>query len=370
MSAAASGSAAGGPVRVLQVLPTFDPAFGGPVSAALGVSASYDGVALTTVGGGSPGAEWDAFATRGFRTFSSPVGPRYVLALSPGLLVWAWRRMRSFDLLHLHYNRSLTLVWLPLLARMAGVPYVLQTHGMCSPWQGPRGLVDRLFTRPALRHAWRVCVLGEAERTDIVGSVPEARVVTVHNVVRTPERPAARPDRPPRLLFCARLHPRKGLSTFLDVVERLGVEGHVVGPDEGALAAARARVQVSGAPVTFHGGLDRDAVDAWMASCDVLVHPAPGEPFGMSMLEAFAAGLPVVASASSALAPVFAAEGAALLPADGDVEQWCDSVRSVLECDAVASRLTAGGRAVLDRHFSRESLRATLSSIVRSAVAS
>jgi glycosyltransferase involved in cell wall biosynthesis len=46
----------------------------------------------------------------------------------------------------------------------------------------------------------------------------------------------------------------------------------------------------------------------------VLVHPAPGEPFGMTMLEAFAHQLPVVAAPSSELAPLFRSHDAATLP--------------------------------------------------------
>ncbi|WP_018331195.1 glycosyltransferase [Actinomycetospora chiangmaiensis] len=359
---------------LLQVLPTYDPAFGGPVSAALGVSESYegvDGVSLTTIGCGPAGAGWSRHDTVSRRAFAPPVAP-HVLSVSPGLLAWLVRRLRRFELVHVHYNRGLVMVWVPLLARLAGVPYVLQTHGMCRPWRGPLALVDRVFTRPALRHAHAVFVLGAAERDQILAAVPTANVVVVHNAVRTP---AARVPSAtvrtggPRLLFCARLHPRKGLTRFLDVVERLaplhpGLEGHVVGPDEGALAAAQERVRDAGLPVTFHGGLDRDEVDAWMARCDVLLHPAPREPFGMSMIEAFAADLPVVAAASSELAGVFAAEGAALLPDDDAVDAWADAVRRVLDEPGTADGLRTGGRAVLDRHFSRASLTRTLAGVV------
>ncbi|MDL5159178.1 glycosyltransferase family 4 protein [Actinomycetospora termitidis] len=360
---------------LLQVLPTYDPAFGGPVSAALGVSASYEGVegvTLTTVGCGPAGAGWTRHDTVSRRAFAPPVA-RHVLSVSPGLLAWVARRVRRFDLVHVHFNRGLVMIWIPLLARLARVPYVLQTHGMCRPWTGPLALVDRLFTRPAIRHAHAVFVLGAAEREQILGIVPGANVVEVHNAVRSPDAVDAGP-RPggPRLLFCARLHPRKGLDRFLDVVERLapehpGLEGHVVGADEGALAAARERVAAAGLPVTFHGGLDRDGVDAWMARCDVLLHPAPREPFGMSMIEAFAAGLPVVAARSSELAGVFAAEGAALLPDDGSVEDWVDATRRVLVEPATADALRVGGRAVLERHFSRASLTRTLAGVVHGA---
>ncbi|WP_378036560.1 glycosyltransferase family 4 protein [Actinomycetospora atypica] len=365
-----------GPARtaVLQVLPTFDDAFGGPVSAALGVSESYagvDGISLWTLGAGRPGEAWEPYRTVARRSWSSPVGPRHTLSVSLGMLRWLLRHLRGFDLVHVHFHRGLTMVWVPLLARLRGVPYVLQTHGTCAPWRGPLALVDRVFTRPAIRHARAVCVLNAAERDQLLDLVPEAAVVVVHNAVRTSGiAPGSRSrSDAPQLLFCARLHPRKGLGCFLDVVERLaaerpGLTAHVVGHDEGELAAARARVARTGLPVTFHGGLERHEVDGRMAECDVLLHPAAGEPFGMSMLEAFAAGLPVVASATSDLAGVFAAEGAALLPPDGDVDAWTEAARRVLDEPELRERLRAGGRAVLDRHFSRASLTRVLAGLV------
>ena len=271
----------------------------------------------------------------------------------------------------MHYHRGLTMVWVPLLARLRGVPYVLQTHGTCTPWTGPLAVVDRWFTRPAVRHARAVCVLSLAERDQMLAAVPGASVVLVHNAVRTPGHGAVPASRPggSRLLFCARLHPRKGLGCFLDVVERLVaerpyLEAHVIGHDEGALAAARRHVARSSLPVTFHGGLERQDVDAWMTVSDVLLHPAPGEPFGMTMLEAFAAGLPVVAAASSELAGVFAAEGAAMLPPDDDVEAWAAAVGRVLDEPMLRESLRSGGRAVLADHFSRASLTRVLERLV------
>ncbi len=363
-------------VRVLQVLPTFDPAFGGPVSAALGVTRSYegvDGITLTTVGTGRPGPSWTPFRTVGMRSWTSPRGPRHVLTVSWPMLRWLVGNLRSADLVHIHYQRSLLMVWVPLLARLAGVPYVLQTHGMCSPWSGPRALVDRLFTRPALRGARSICVLNPGERDEMARLAPDTRAVIVHNAVPTVQ--LARPDTGTgsRLLFCARLHPRKGLAVFLEVVTRLvaerpDLEAHVIGADEGALPAARRLVALRGLPVVFHGGMDRDEVDRWMTSCDVLLHPAPREPFGMSMLEAFAADLPVVAAASSQLAGVFAEEDAALLPADDDVAAWTDAVVAALDDEVLRARLRAGGRRVLERHFSPASLTGVLTDVVAASL--
>ena len=78
---------------VLQVLPTFDDAFGGPVSAALGVSESYagvEGISLCTVGAGRPGPAWGSYRTVARRSWSSPLGPRHTLdGVAPAAVVAA-----------------------------------------------------------------------------------------------------------------------------------------------------------------------------------------------------------------------------------------------------------------------------------------
>ena len=57
------------------------------------------------------------------------------------------------------------------------------------------------------------------------------------------------------------------------------------------------------AAMTFHGSLSHEALLDRLATCDLLIHPALEESFGMALAEAMALGLPVVAGRQSGAVP-------------------------------------------------------------------
>ena len=62
--------------------------------------------------------------------------------------------------------------------------------------------------------------------------------------------------------------------------------------------------------MTVRGGVGEEELRAWHGVADVYVHASPNEMFGLSVLEALASGLPVVASSGGAAREVL--DGAAL----------------------------------------------------------
>jgi len=105
----------------------------------------------------------------------------------------------------------------------------------------------------------------------------------------------------PRILFVGRLHERKGFPTLVSAFGILAAERDDVrlvvagdGEDRTAIerlpATARSRV-------TMLGAVRNEDLPPYHAACDVLVAPSVGgESFGMILVEAMAAGLPVIAS--------------------------------------------------------------------------
>lgn len=97
------------------------------------------------------------------------------------------------------------------------------------------------------------------------------------------------------------LHPRKRIELFLRAVAELKTRlPHTValvvgaGPEKDALVALAHELQLTDA-VRFTGFVPDEELPAYYAASDVYVHTGKNESFGLSVLEASAAGLPVIA---------------------------------------------------------------------------
>jgi glycosyltransferase involved in cell wall biosynthesis len=235
------------------------------------------------------------------------------------------------------------------------------------PEHAPRSKKTRLFPlyRRLMREvgvrADRIIAVSQASRADAIrylGIPPPAsgKVVAVYNGVsdrfRPPFRKPPKPDAEPRtVLYVGRADPYKNLETLVR-----------------AFAAARRRC----APpmrLTLAGSADprypepmqlADALglrgfvrwtgylpDAELATlyqrADVLVHPSRYEGFGLQILEAMAAGLPVICSHAGAL-PEVAGDAAILVDPD-DVEGFARGIVRVLLDPQAAAELAAKGLA-------------------------
>jgi glycosyltransferase involved in cell wall biosynthesis len=132
-------------------------------------------------------------------------------------------------------------------------------------------------------------------------------------------RPDPAPDLPrPRVLFVGRLAAQKGVATLLEAVGLLRSRAAVVLVGDGPLRPALERQADRLGPgrVRFQGFVPHAEVPAWLAAADVLVLPSVYEELGSVLLEAMAAGLPVVASAVGGIPDALAAAGRLVPPCD------------------------------------------------------
>jgi len=140
-----------------------------------------------------------------------------------------------------------------------------------------------------------------------LGAFPHAEPFLIGNPcapVRRDAKPRTFTSRPLRIGYLGRLEPAKGVEQLLSATGGLAAQGwelHVAGC--GANGFERdLRARFVDPRIRFHGFVDRDD---FLNTIDVLVVPSQShETFGLVAIEAFAAGVPVVASRRGGLAEV------------------------------------------------------------------
>lgn len=156
------------------------------------------------------------------------------------------------------------------------------------------------------------------------------------------------------LLALSRLHEKKGLDILLAALADLPsciawIAGD--GPLEADLKALAARLGVA-ERVRFLGWrTDRGPL---LAAADICVLPSRWEPFGTVMLEAWAAGTPLVAAASQGPSALIADGRNGLLVPIDDAPALTAAIRRLIDDPALAARLIAEGRADYEKDFTRE----------------
>ena len=148
--------------------------------------------------------------------------------------------------------------------------------------------------------------------------------------------------------FLGRFVPEKGLTSLTHVLDGLSCAWRALfvgsGPLESELRswAGRYRGRVAIVTTARH-----DDVPRWLNAMDVLCAPSLTTPrwreqFGRMLIEAFACGVPVVASSSGEI-PHVAGDAGVVLP-EGDVEAWRRTLNDLLRDGDERRRLAARGR--------------------------
>jgi glycosyltransferase involved in cell wall biosynthesis len=164
----------------------------------------------------------------------------------------------------------------------------------------------------------------------------------------------------------AQISAHKGIQTVVDTA-RICVAANarmrflIVGgdnADERAYAReVRRSVEISGlsSHVRFTG--PRSDVPDILASADVLFHPTLRESFGLVIVEAMAAGKPVVASTAGGIPEIMGAVGGGgVLVSDPTAEAFASALMQFCEAPERCRAVGADGRLRARQHFSREAV--------------
>ena len=182
-------------------------------------------------------------------------------------------------------------------------------------------------------------------------------------------------DGPLRLLAVGRLHWKKGHHHVLAALARLVAGGtHATlrivgdGPELEAVAFARHQLGLDDR-VELVGGLDRDAVGAELGRAHVFVHGAVTEGFGNAVLEAQAAGLPVVCTDAEGLRENVADGETGLVVPRRDPAAMAAALARLAADPGLRARMGAAGHERVATRFTPATQRAAFADFFASVVA-
>ncbi|MES2699606.1 MAG: glycosyltransferase [Pseudomonadota bacterium] len=285
------------------------------------------------------------------------------------------------DLVHLHGLWGPAARGLASWVRSNDIPYVVSPHGMLDPWALARSSAKKrisasLWEGHLLQGATLVHALAEAEAAAVRAYTTERPIAIVPNGVNCPGGAftAAASDRK-KMLFMARIHPKKGLIELLSAWAMLPTDLRrgwlleIAGWDEiGILDELRGQAALLGIgdDVIFPGGLQGTAKDTALRGASAFILPSYSEGLPMAVLEGWAYGLPVFMTDACNL-PVGFASGAAFRITTDPV-QMAEVLRSKLADPAALAEAGSAGRRLAESQFAWQAIAGRMLEHYREAI--
>jgi sugar transferase (PEP-CTERM/EpsH1 system associated) len=312
--------------------------------------------------------------------FAARLGPDVAIAsmdLRPGNDPWmplrVARLLRRWDVDIVHTRNAESFFYGILAARLARVLAVVHSeHGRVFPEKPMRALAQRLL----LRHVDAAFAVSEQLRSDLVRElrIPADRFEVFYNGVdverfqRGQTRGAPRDTGGLLIGSVGRLAAVKNYALLLHAIARLpeAPSCRLVligeGPERAALKELAAQLGLE-RRVEFSG--HRDDVPQLLQGLDIFVLPSLSEGMSNTLLEAMAAGLPVVASDVGGNRELIESERSGLLFPSGDVAALAEQLGRLLGDADLRARLGRAAALRARSEFSMEAMLARYASLYR-----
>jgi phosphatidyl-myo-inositol alpha-mannosyltransferase len=287
---------------------------------------------------------------RAFRIpYQGTVAP---ICFTPGSIARVGRELRAFqpDVVHAHEPLSPSTGMFATLrssAPVVGTFHAFTERSRLVELASPllRIVWRRLAARVAVSKAAASFMDAKFGGGDSTRIVPNGVDVELFAHADPAQLPAGR-----RVLWVGRLDRQKGfpvaVRAFADLAAKFP-DVHLVVVGDGAKRGAVAELSPDVRErVVMLGAVQHERLPAYHAACDVFVAPALGqESFGIVLVEAMAAGLPVVASRIPGFDEVVRDGTDGILVPPNDPRALADAAERVLTDPALAGRLAEAGRA-------------------------
>jgi glycosyltransferase involved in cell wall biosynthesis len=312
-------------------------------------------------------------------------GPKVLFPLGAALRFLGLGHQR-FDVVHVHESDGVFVALAVRLARLLGLPhgrpkvvatlhvsYVAERRAVRPVWADgevvsrPTG-DERVFAwlraplhamlgRLTARLADAVVALSDAAAIELARDYGARVTAVIPNGVPLSPAVAPRGGGQGVVLFVGRLRTRKAaavlLAAFVRVRKRLPSARLVLvgnGEQQSAIAARIGALGLGDA-VELAGALGREATQERFTRADLLCLPSTYEGFPLVILEAMAAGLPVVATAVAGVPEAVRPGETGLLVEPEDAEGLAGALLALLEDPQRARAMGEAGRRLLEQRF-------------------
>jgi glycosyltransferase involved in cell wall biosynthesis len=204
------------------------------------------------------------------------------------------------------------------------------------------------FTRQAREAAARadaIIAVSEFTRSQVVSllGVEPSRVRVVHHGVRRLDFPAV--EREKVILNVGAIQTRKNIARLVEAFETVDLSWRLVLAGSAGYGSSGILARIAASParerISVTGYVSPEELAAWYAKAEIFAFPSLDEGFGMPVLEAMAAGTPVVTSNRSALPEV--AGDAAILVNPESTEEMAEVLRTLTQGEALRAALSSRG---------------------------
>ena len=208
-------------------------------------------------------------------------------------------------LIHLHVAQAFSPEIVYLISKLKGIPYIAHIH-LDVDASGPLGFLlepyKKFFLKRVLKSAAKIICQTEAQKRVIASkyALPSESIVVIPNGVaeeyfvdtRTGQNPV------PHLLFVGRLAAQKNLPLLIEAISHMqtNVILDIVGEGELRKTIETLIQKYNLQNVHLHGQKTGRELLEFYKSADIFVLPSLKEGISNAMLEALAAGLPIVAT--------------------------------------------------------------------------
>jgi glycosyltransferase involved in cell wall biosynthesis len=319
-----------------------------------------------------------------FRNISNRIAYRYKAFLAPGVLLIS-RQIQTFDCIHCHEFFTPMTAVIAIVSKYFDIPYVLSVHGTLDVRRlKHRGIAKTVFMNffgnRILGNVSKCIAATEEEKSEysLLG-VPGKKISFVPNGIDVSQfaiLPASGSFRKKYrisgktkiLLFVGRIHRLKGLEILIEAFNSLrrtipDCRLVIIGNDDGYLRELQRlinRFKISDT-VLFPGVLYGKEKCEVFADTDVFVYPSPTEGFSIAILEAAAAGLPLVITKGCKF-PEIAAYHAGM-EVDANPHSLCSALKKLISDQSLRKRMGSNAKRLIKKKYSIESMAKSLEKI-------